>query len=671
MVDIMLQEDQFVQERLHSPPLLLFQNKEAINQQFLQGHPQGVENLLLKLAIDRLDCGVIGIYSKERNEVVFHIGNKDIYNTLDPSLIQKKLGDDNKPIFIENNNHLIYIYPIVNGYIYTYQDNIQNMPNQALFVEMIILAIILAVFGAKLAENKTQKRIKNFKQELHALKESGEPLPLYNDNFNEIVNSVNELKEHLSSIQKLLYSILDSLPLGIVYYDEEGKVMYVNKTVTTITGYCENEIKNFMISGNILNSNESVFWETLRSGESFLGFESYCPTKDGKEIPVMTSTKPLIDHSDKFIGTISSFFDISEQQRLRKIEYRAKVMLDHISDGVMMVDNGGVIIGFNRGAEVMTGFKSDQVLGKKYDDIFIKRKTIFTKLTQTLESKREYSNYKKETKMEDGRKVYLIITTKLLWDEEGKQLGAMGIYKDITHLEELSQQIQRADKLSVVGELAAGTAHEIRNPLTTIKGFIQLLITEFKDTNKEQYIHLILDEINHINEIIREMLLLAKPVYPRKTLVSLNQIIKDIVVFMNPEAVLYNVELHYQLDVELPKVDLDDRQIKQVFINLVRNAIQAVKKDGHITITSGYNKNTEMIEITFEDNGEGIPENKIAKIYEPFYTTKDDGTGLGIPVSYRIMKNHGGDLQIFSEFNKGTTVKLYFPIVKDDSSEDR
>jgi len=182
------------------------------------------------------------------------------------------------------------------------------------------------------------------------------------------------------------------------------------------------------------------------------------------------------------------------------------------------------------------------------------------------------------------------------------------------------------------------------------------------DGHTQQYIELILKEIDHINEIIKEMILLAKPAYPSKALSSINSIIKDIEILMIPEAILYNVEIKSNLQSGLPYIELDERQIKQVFINLIKNGLQAMPGGGTFHINSAHDANNRRIEVTFTDEGEGIPQDRLAKIFEPFFTTKEEGTGLGLPVSYRIMKNHNGDLHIKSVFGEGTKVTLFFPI---------
>jgi len=675
MADILLSDEAFLNERMQSTPVILFDDDDLWEKKFFQGNNKRLERIILALAIENPDYKSVGMYSLERNSIVFHFGEREIYHGINNGDMLDFKEDVRKESFYSKmGDKIYYVVPLfqegqIKGYIYSVCAHQVFLPY--LFWFELLFAIGLAIFSAIWVELRTRQRIQTLKKEVDTLKNRKKFLPIYDDSFADIAHSVNDLKRHLINEQERLYSILDGLPIGIIFYDSSGQVTYVNKTAFNITGFTIEEIKKFTVSGNILNSYEHVFWETLRSGQSFLGFESYCPTKEGKEIPVVTSTKALYNSSNEFIGIISSFLDISEQERLRKVEQHAQVMLDHISDGVITVDNQGVINGFNRGAEEMTGLHADEVIGKKYDDIFIKRKTIFTKLTQTLKTGQEYSNYRKANITEDGRKIYLMITTRILKNEQGRQIGAMGIYKDITPLEEFEQKIQRADKLAAVGELAAGTAHEIRNPLTTIHGFLQILGKELKHTEKKYYVDLMLKEINHINEIIKEMLLLAKPAFPHKELISIQQMLEEIAPFMQSEGALHSIAFQVHIEEDLPVVEVDERQIKQVFMNIIRNGIQSMKKGGQISIIARYVEENQMVEVKFIDQGEGIPQSKLAKIYEPFYTTKEDGTALGIPVSYRIMKNHDGELQIESSEGKGTTVTLFFPVSTDESSKDR
>ncbi|TCS79572.1 PAS domain S-box protein [Tepidibacillus fermentans] len=671
MADILLSEQVYMMNQLEKSPLIINEKPEDI-MNFSKAYAHGIQKILLGISKEGLNHGALGIYSSSKEKVVLHLGLKEILSIFSNPLIQLNLeyrGTD--PFYTELNGKLVYFVPItengsVKGFIYTYHVDEQKQTDPYLFALIFLIAFVIAILGAKWVDLKTKRQINQLKQELQALQKTGEPLSMRDDRFGEIAKSVNHINEDLTSSYKVIKSIIDNIPFGIVYYDKNGLVQSVNEAAIQMTGFTKEEIENFTVSGNLLGDTQHIFWETLRSGESFLGFESFCPTKDGREIPVVTSTKPIYDEAGELLGIVSSFIDISEQSRLQKVEQRSKIILDSISDGVITVDNQGIIISFNRGAEEMTDLKAEQVIGKSYDDLFIKKKTIFTKLTLTLRSGYEYTNHKKKIKTEDGRTVHLIISTKLMRNENGEQIGAVGIYKDITKVIELEEQIQRADKLALIGELAAGTAHEIRNPLTTIQGFIQLLKYELKGNN-QQYLEIVLKEIAHINEIIKEMLLLAKPSAPQMKTASLNQIIKDTIGFMNAEGLLYNVKLGMKLADQLPSVDLDERQIKQVFINLIRNSIQAMDDGGEVIIKTSYDEIKRVIYVYVIDNGVGISEENLAKIYEPFYTTKETGTGLGIPISCRIMENHGGTLDIQSKLGEGTKVTLSFPLDRDDS----
>ncbi len=671
LAEILLERSEFVEKSLNSSPQLIFLNNEESKLNNIN-YSDDLDNILFNYLINGFSNSTIGIYNLESKESAFHLGSQEVYNQLNQKYLnQFNIEEYNEPNFYNFNGSIMYVLPFetengINGLIYTYKQKdtiLRNIQPYLIsyMVPVYIILIALLVYK-RFLNNKIHKLANN----VNKLKRNNEFLPISDDSLYEITKSVNDLKKHFFSEQEMLYKILDGLPSGIIYYDEYGKIAYINKRVIQITGFSKEEIKSFT-DDKILEGKNSIFWKTLQSGQSCFGFESFCPTKEGKEIPVMTSTKPLYDNQNYFMGTISSFTNMSEQERLKKVEQHAKVMLDHISDGIIRVDNDGIINGFNNGAEIMMGYKEEEVMGKKYDDIFIKTKSIFTRLTLTLKTGKEY-NLKKEITT-GGKKKYLMITTKIIHDENNNKIGAIGIYRDITEIEELTYQVQRADKLAVVGELAAGTAHEIRNPLTSIQGFIQLLGEKIVDESKLLYINLILEEITHINEIITEMLLLAKPSNPSKSLISIEQTIEETILFMSSESSLNNVTITTNFQKNLPNIEVDKRQIKQVFINVLTNALQAMKNGGEIEVFTRINNDKQVIEVIFEDTGEGIPEEKLHKIFEPFFTTKEKGTGLGLPVSFQIMKNHGGDMEMKSVLGKGTIVILSFSLAVNDNLE--
>lgn len=455
--------------------------------------------------------------------------------------------------------------------------------------------------------------------------------------------------------------ILDSIPVGIVTYDNTGHVTYINKVAESITGYNREEIQSFHNVNHVLSSDREIFWKTLQSGQPFFGFESYCPTKDGKEIPVVTSTSPLLTETGEQTGTIATFIDNSEINRLRAVEEHASLILDHISDGVVTLDTDGIITGLNRGAEIISGILSENVIGGKFAEVFPLDPALMAKLEETIKHGYEFKDVKAKFADNQGIVRHVLASTRVLRNRFQNVLGMMLTFKDITTQEMLEEQIRQSEKLAVIGELAAGTAHEIRNPLTSVKGFIQLLDRKYdNDSPEKEYFRIILSELDRVNDIIREFLLLSKPAVPNLRLIDINEVMEDIRTLMISDALLHNIELEFELCDQPVVCEVDEEQIKQVFINLIRNAIEAIGLNGRLTVKVVVD-NGEC-QIIFEDNGPGISKDYLNRVFEPFFTTKEEGTGLGLTVSYRIIQNHRGVILAESTEGKGTTFRILLPL---------
>jgi two-component system, sporulation sensor kinase E len=233
------------------------------------------------------------------------------------------------------------------------------------------------------------------------------------------------------------------------------------------------------------------------------------------------------------------------------------------------------------------------------------------------------------------------------------------VIRDITEFKKTQEYIIQSEKLSLAGELAAGIAHEIRNPLTSLRGFTQLL--NFKDDTSNPYIPIMLTEIDRINTIVSELLLLSKPKQEDFNKVNIMELIHSSVILMNAQANLHNIEIHLHIEIEKETTFINglENKLKQVFINLLKNAIEAMNDGGEITLTVKSTDNNLYIEL--KDQGCGIPPEYLEKIGQPFFTTKDQGTGLGLMVCNSIIESHKGHMYIQSELEIGTTITLEFP----------
>lgn len=234
------------------------------------------------------------------------------------------------------------------------------------------------------------------------------------------------------------------------------------------------------------------------------------------------------------------------------------------------------------------------------------------------------------------------------------------IFRDVTEKVEMEDRLSKSDSLNMIGELAAGIAHEIRNPMTALKGFIQLLESSTEGAYS-LYFKVITSELQRIDSIINEFLILSKPQESNYAYMDLVNIMKETVDFITAQAVLHDVEFRTHYEADIPKINCEPNQLKKVFINIMKNAIEAMPNGGLVNIMINRDEIGRLC-ISIKDEGEGIPEDKLLILGEPFYTTKEKGTGLGLMVSYKIIEEHGGTIGVESEVGKGTCFHLYLPV---------
>lgn len=260
---------------------------------------------------------------------------------------------------------------------------------------------------------------------------------------------------------------------------------------------------------------------------------------------------------------------------------------------------------------------------------------------------------------EEGRRVFQRFSIPL---PEG---GAVVAFRETQEPIVLDEKLLRADRLSLIGQMAAGTAHEIRNPLTAIRGFLQLLLPSLEGKGLEQeanYVRLILKEVDRIGSLIDQFLLLGKPREVNYKKVDVLGVLRDLMPVIESETLLRDTELVLSLPGSLPPVIADPDLLKQVFLNVVRNALEAMERGGMLTISAEYDPEERQIHFAFADTGPGIPPYLLDRIFDPFFTTKPEGTGLGLSVCQRLLQDIGGNIRLTSK-GRGTTAHIYLPTV--------
>ncbi len=280
-------------------------------------------------------------------------------------------------------------------------------------------------------------------------------------------------------------------------------------------------------------------------------------------------------------------------------------------------------------------------------------------MVQVLREIQAYRRFQGEYTDAEGKILRVGIT-------QSEELGGdyLVSVRDVSEYKQIEQTALQNDKLAMLGKIAASIAHEIRNPLTSIRGFIQLLGPHLKEIGKEEYVRIILSEIDRANEIIYEFLNASKPSVPMKQTVLVDLLLKETILLSESEANMKGCELHCEIFDPFLAVAIDVKQIKQVLLNMIKNAMDAiqgtsVERKGRIDVSA--RREGPYAVISIRDNGKGMDRTTLGRLFDPFFTTKEDGTGLGLSVSYRIINNHGGSIRVDSKPGEGTEFMIYLP----------
>ncbi|TDL74409.1 PAS domain S-box protein [Rhodococcus qingshengii] len=371
-------------------------------------------------------------------------------------------------------------------------------------------------------------------------------------------------------------------------------------------------------------------------------------------------------------GAIFYFFILNKEElnNTKEQEKRLSTLINSMVDFVNFKDGEGRWIQSNDFGLKLFQLENVDYWGKKdselaqYTDFYAEALQYCEKSDEETWENGTITRCEEVVPLPDGTsKIFDTIKVPLFHDD-GSREGLVIIGRDITTLRQTEERLNRTEKLSVVGELSASVAHEIRNPLTSLKGFVQLL--QMEDDKHQDYYQIMLDELNRINHIVGELLLLAKPQHLQYTKLAIQKVLKDVISLLGVEATLYNVQIEFNFPKEDLIIECEPNQLKQLFINLIKNSIEASKNGGTIWISLEQNEN-HQVSITVKDNGCGISKERLEKIGEPFYSSKEKGTGLGLTVSYKIVQSHKGTIHFDSEMDVGTTVEIILPIEQDSS----
>jgi len=343
-------------------------------------------------------------------------------------------------------------------------------------------------------------------------------------------------------------------------------------------------------------------------------------------------------------------------------------LIENSPDAIVSVRKGGEIVIFNSAAEKLLGYKKNEVIGKMsivklYPPGEAKRVMKDLRSTECggsgILKKREGVVVHK-----DGHEIPVYLSAAILYDH-GQEAGSVGIFTDLTERKQLEKQLLRSEKLSSLGKLSAGIAHEINQPLTGVLTFASLLRKKFvKDEPTKRDLDIIVRETTRIRGIVQGILEFARETPVRKQPIAIEDVVEQTLNIVVRQERFFGINLVKEYDQAVPEVVADPSLMEQVFMNIVLNAVDAMRGSGTLTIRT--RRDPDWVMVDFQDTGEGMPESVVDKIFDPFFTTKDSseglGMGLGLAVSYGIVKNHNGDIEVDSIEGRGTTFTVRLPV---------
>lgn len=353
-----------------------------------------------------------------------------------------------------------------------------------------------------------------------------------------------------------------------------------------------------------------------------------------------------------------------------------ETLLAGLPDAVVGVDDGLRVVLWNPAAEALLARSARRTVGRALKEIFPPDTSLVRHLSDTLATGESRSESEAVIEGGDGRPVHVSIVTAPL-ARRGDVEAAVAVIRDITRLHQLEAEVRRGERLAAAGQIAMGLAHEIRNPLGAIRGAVQLMRRELTDDARlVEYTDVLLKEVDRVNRIIEMLLDIGRPVTLRAVPLNVHQLLERVALLTEELAAQRRVQIVRRYDPSLPPIMADEDRILQVFHNLVRNGIEAMDRGGRLTLVTRLSMDPlfakvdlgqgqrSMAEIQVIDDGHGIPEAIRARLFTPFFTTKDKGLGLGLALCHRIVEEHRGAIQVVSEPGRGTAMSCFLPIAR-------
>jgi two-component system NtrC family sensor kinase len=497
------------------------------------------------------------------------------------------------------------------------------------------------------------------------------------------ITARKKFERDLRDSEEKLRTLFERVRHGLFISSKEGKFLDCNQALLDMLGYpTKEEFLNIDIAHNLYANpdDRKIFQEKIKREGYVKDMEVEFKKKNGEQITILLTGHSIMNEKGEIGGYEGINLDITERKRienkLREANEFFMNLIESSLDGIIAADMKGDIFIFNRGAEALTGYTAEEVIGKIHITK-IYPEGIAKEIMKKLRSS-EYGGVGKfiPTQLNVVDKatgeIPIQLSAALIYDGAGREVASVGIFTDLRarlkmekRLQETHLQLVSSEKMASLGKLAAGIAHEINNPLGGILIYASLMAEDLpEDDSKRGDLARIVQETSRCKDIVKSLLEFARQTEPKMEPTDINRAITDGLFFLENQALFHNIKIIKKLDRFLPFVRGNAGQLKQVLINIIVNAAEAMHGNGTLTITTYPSSDRKWVFMEFTDTGEGIPEENFTRIFDPFFTTKEvgKGTGLGLATSYGIVEDHGGKISVKSKVGEGTTFTIELPI---------
>lgn len=460
--------------------------------------------------------------------------------------------------------------------------------------------------------------------------------------------------------EQRLAAIIDFLPEATLVIDIDGKVTAWNRALENMTGVKEAEMlgkgdyeyalpfygcRRPLLIDLVLNPDlnyEGSYSMIQKEGPNLIA-KSEVAKLQGKKRFLWGKATPIFDSNDQLVGAIEIIRDLSDRREEEEEFLRISKAVENAGDAILMTDKRGInVTYYNRAFYELFGYTADEINALGGAPLLFSNLEDAKKVHRAIREGHYWSG-ELEMRTRDDRIVQMFVRGDVVRNEEGNNIGMFGIFTDITEKKRFEKELSRLDRMNLIGEMAAGIAHEIRNPMTTVRGFLQLLNNKPEFSPHEEYFKLMIDELDRANLIITEFLTLGNNKPLDLQLENLNNLITNLLPLIMTDARLHDKDVNLELG-EIRNLRFDHKEMRQLILNLARNGLEAMESGGTLTIRT-YMQQQDVI-LAVQDQGQGIKPALLEKLGTPFFTTKETGTGLGLAICYNIASRHDAAIKV-------------------------